>query len=162
MGPLTFAAIGIGTAAVLLIVLFLLMKARKSTQGRPWRRARRASGREMPGDVCGICFGTISKTDMTAKCSCGQAFHNTCAGPTGNCPYCGAPYGRLVVEAPDLEICPACGADVVGNVCTCGAVINRDGAFICECGGTLDVNDPVCGKCGKEYDVCMGRREKGA
>jgi hypothetical protein len=42
-------------------------------------------------------------------------------------------------------------------VCECGAVVNREG-FICSCGNMIDADDPVCKKCGKEYEVRSGRR----
>lgn len=84
-------------------------------------------------------------------------FHDACAEPIGACPYCEAPYSDLTAEVPDCIICPSCSSGVVGDVCVCGAVVNRGGVFTCLCGNALDVNDPVCGKCGTEYDVCSGR-----
>jgi len=152
------AAIAAGTAAVLIFVSILLVGTRRSAERNFAESAE--PHRNRADDVCGICFGIISKEDVIAKCGCGQAFHDTCAGPTGACPYCMTPYDGFVKETPDCIICPSCGNDVVGNVCGCGTVVCRDGTFTCKCGNTLDVNDPVCGKCGTEYDVCRGRSER--
>jgi predicted amidophosphoribosyltransferase len=43
-------------------------------------------------------------------------------------------------------------------VCRCGAVVNRNGTFTCACGSPLDVDDPVCRRCGTEYEVRRGGR----
>ena len=156
MDALTFAVISVCAAAAAVAALLILRNMRKEAAGKFPQRARRPSKKRQGEDVCGICFGPISKEDMMAKCSCGQVFHDTCARPTGKCPYCASPYGDLKVDAPDYVRCPACGSDVVGNVCSCGALVNRDGTFTCSCGTPVDVNDPKCRKCGREYDVARG------
>jgi len=152
MDGLTVAAIAAVAVAVPLAALFLLIRAKRDAD-----ECIHEVQRKTPGDVCGICFGAISKEDVIARCGCGQAFHDFCAEPTGACPYCETPYGDLLMVTPDCVVCPACGADVIGSVCGCGAVVNRDGTFTCRCGNRIDVNDPVCGRCGTEYDVCKGR-----
>jgi len=152
MDDLTVAIIVAAAVAIPLTALLLLFRAKRDVSGDAPAPLKKAAE-----DVCGICFGAVSKTDIVARCGCGQAFHDSCAGPTGTCPYCGTPYGDLVTDTPDCITCPACGSDVIGNVCRCGAVVNRDGMFTCRCGNPIDINDPVCGRCGTEYDVCKGR-----
>jgi hypothetical protein len=147
-------------AAVAVGTFLALRSIRKGTQksifGRPRRRP--AAVKE---DVCGICLGPVSKEDMIARCSCGRTFHDTCARPTDSCPYCGCPYNNLTIESPHCVKCPSCGSDVVGNVCKCGAVVSRDGTFVCACGNLLDASDPVCGKCGAEYELRSGNEDDG-
>ncbi|MCL2785815.1 MAG: hypothetical protein FWD81_01135 [Methanomassiliicoccaceae archaeon] len=155
MNDLMLAAIAAGTAAALLAVLLVLMRARKDSSG--FAENGRAPPKKRTEGLCGICFGAVSKEDILARCGCGQAFHDACAEPVGACPYCKAPYEELVRDTPDCVTCPSCGADVAGSVCGCGAVVNRDGTFTCGCGNALSVSDPVCGRCGTEYDVCKGR-----
>ncbi|MDR2867015.1 MAG: hypothetical protein LBV13_06430 [Methanomassiliicoccaceae archaeon] len=158
MDLLVFALLAVCAVAVLTVILFLILGKKKDAYRRFTGRVRRPRGRKTDGDVCGICFGMISKGDMVARCGCGQLFHDACAEPTGMCPYCRSSYDDLAVESPDCVICPSCGSDVVGNVCGCGAVVNRGGAFTCECGTPLNIDDPVCRRCGKEYDVRSGKR----
>jgi len=159
MDDLVFLAVGVGAAAAVLMMTFMLIRMRndmrnglpENVKATPERRAE---------EVCGICFGEIQRYEKVCRCACGQTFHDSCAGPTGACPYCKAPYGDLAVESRGRVTCPSCGSGVTGNVCGCGAVVNRDGAFTCVCGSPLDINEPVCGRCGREYDVCSGRRQK--
>ena len=156
MDSLTFAGMAAVAAAAMVVVLFLLFSTERGMYRNRKKRGRRPPAKAQ-GDVCGICFGTIANNELITKCACSQTFHETCARPTGKCPYCERPYDELTTESPDCVKCPSCDADVVGNVCKCGAVINREG-FVCTCGNGLDANDPVCGKCGKEYEVRSGRR----
>jgi len=143
-----------GFLAVSVAILFMLGRirrgTRKSISGRP---RKRPAGK----DVCGICLGTVSKGDIIARCGCGQIFHDACAKPTDTCPYCGRSYNEFTIETPHCVKCPSCGSDVVGNVCECGALVNRGGTFICGCGNTLDASDPVCGRCGAKYELHTGR-----
>jgi hypothetical protein len=155
MDTLTFAGMAAVASAVMVIVLVMIINAERS-MGKSTRKKARRPAAKAQGDVCGICFGAIKNDDTIAKCTCSQVFHEACAKPTGACPYCDRPYDELAIESPDCAVCPACGAEVVGNVCGCGAVVNR-GGFTCGCGAELDVNDPVCGKCGKKYEVRSGR-----
>ena len=145
------AALASGAVLIIFLVLYRMRKGAKGLAGRV-RRPPKKTG----DDVCGICFGSVAKEDVIARCGCGQAFHDTCAEPVGACPYCKTSYNELAKEAPDCVACPACGADVAGSVCGCGAVVNRDGTFTCRCGNSIDINDPVCRKCGTEYDLCKG------
>jgi len=155
----TFAAVAAVAAVILIAVLFLLIGTGRNVR-KDLARMRRKHPKRSSGDLCGICFGTISNDDMIARCACGQTFHDACARPTEACPYCERPYPELTVESPDCIKCPSCGKDVVGNVCVCGAVVNR-GGFTCGCGNSLDVNDPVCKRCGKKYEVRSGRDNRG-
>jgi hypothetical protein len=156
MDTLSFVGMAVIAAAVLLLVLVFLTSTERGLRNSMKKRPRRPPAKAQ-GDVCGICFGTIMNNDMIARCECSQIFHEACAKPTGACPYCERPYAEMSVESPDCVVCPSCGSDVVGNVCACGAVVNRDG-FTCGCGTKLDVSDPVCRKCGKKYEVRSGRR----
>jgi len=157
MDPGTFNIVVVVMAAAAIVVaavtFFALGKVRKGTQrsisGRP---RKRPAGK----DVCGICLGLVSKGDVIAECGCGQIFHDACAKPTGACPYCDSPYVGFKTESPDCVKCPSCGSDVVGNVCACGALVNRGGTFVCGCGNVLDASDPVCGKCGARYELHAG------
>jgi hypothetical protein len=156
MDTLTFAGMAALAATAMVIVLVLLVGTERNMRSNVKRGAQRPPAKAQ-GDVCGICFGTIMNDDVMTKCACSQTFHEACAKPTGKCPYCDRPYTELVTEPPECAVCPSCGSDVVGGVCGCGAVINRDG-FTCVCGNKIDANDPVCRKCGKEYEVRSGRR----
>jgi len=147
------AAAGVFIAVVILFMLIRIRKgAKKSISGRP---RRSPAGK----DVCGICLGTVSKGDMIARCGCGQIFHDACAKPTDICPYCERSYAEFAIESPHCVKCPSCGSDVVGNVCECGALVNRGGTFICGCGNALDASDPVCGRCGAKYELRSGHRD---
>ncbi|MCL2891065.1 MAG: hypothetical protein FWF40_04140 [Methanomassiliicoccaceae archaeon] len=157
-GTFTIAAVALATAAAVIVVcvFFLLGKVRKGTQRSiSGRQRRRPAGK----DVCGICLGHVSKGDVISECICGQVFHDACARPTGACPYCDSPYSEFRTESPDCVKCPSCGSDVVGNVCECGALVNRGGTFVCGCGNVLDASDPVCGRCGAKYELRSGRGE---
>ncbi|MCL2711772.1 MAG: hypothetical protein FWD37_00645 [Methanomassiliicoccaceae archaeon] len=158
MVSMLFAAAACGTVTALLIILLILLKMRTRTQRMLSRTKRRRPKKKPTADVCSICFGVFSKGDTIAKCKCGEMFHDACAQPTEKCPYCGCPYDEFTRDVPEYVQCPACGNDVVGDVCTCGAVVNRDGVFTCSCGSPLDVNDPICRRCGTEYDVRTGGR----
>jgi len=167
MDTLTFAAVSSAMIAIILIVLFLVIRTGSDTEklaqkvSKRERETEKNNEKKASEDICGICFGSITKADLIAKCACGQIFHDGCAEATGSCPYCERPYGDLKKEEPVCVRCPSCGSDVVGNVCKCGAVVNRDGVFTCGCGNVLTVNDPVCRKCGTEYEVRVGRDEVG-
>jgi len=101
---------------------------------------------------CEICYGKIDD-DPVAMCSCGRIFHDACAKPTGSCPYCGEKYENMEIREPERKRCPVCGRFLKGNICSCGAVIpKKDSTFICKCGNTVDVNKPVCKKCGAVYE----------
>jgi len=104
---------------------------------------------------CEICYGVIDE-DPIAKCTCGRIFHDACARPTGSCPYCAAPYEKMEVREPERSRCPVCGRFLKGNICSCGAVIpRRDDTFLCKCGNRVDVDKPVCRKCGAVYEAAM-------
>ncbi|MCL1904768.1 MAG: hypothetical protein FWG19_01420 [Methanomassiliicoccaceae archaeon] len=166
MDTLMFAAVSAAMVAIVLIVLFLVLRTRSDTDklaqdlAKRERETEKEKGKKTPEDICGICFGSVTKADMIARCACGQVFHDGCAEATGNCPYCERPYDELKIEEPVCVRCPSCGSDVVGSVCGCGALVGRDGIFTCVCGNVLNVNDPVCGKCGKEYEIRIGRKEE--
>lgn len=101
---------------------------------------------------CEICYGKIDN-DSVAICSCGKIFHSACAKPTGSCPYCGEKYENMNVREPERTRCPVCGRFLKGNICSCGAIIpNKDNTFICKCGGIVDMDKPVCKKCGAVYE----------
>jgi len=101
---------------------------------------------------CEICYGRIDD-DPIAICSCGKIFHDACAKPTGSCPYCGEKYENMEVREPERKRCPVCGRFLKGSICSCGAVLPRkDGTFICKCGNVVDMNKPVCKKCGAVYE----------
>ncbi|MDR0779001.1 MAG: hypothetical protein LBE48_06170 [Methanomassiliicoccaceae archaeon] len=158
MDSITFATVTIIALSVVLVVLFLILRVKNDMRTVSRRKIKKRSGKKASEDICGICFGKILKSEMIARCGCGNEFHDTCAEPVGTCPYCGCGYGSFEKDMPDYVTCPSCGSDVTGTVCECGAVINHDGVFTCGCGAELDVNHPVCKKCGKEYDVCSGKR----
>jgi len=140
----------------MITIMFLLLSTERGIHSDMKKKAQKPSAKAQ-GDVCSICFGTIKNDEMIAKCACTQIFHENCAGSVGKCPYCELAYDKFTIEQPECVTCPSCGSGVVGNVCGCGAVVNRDG-FTCGCGNELDVNDPVCRKCGKKYEVRSGRR----
>jgi len=156
----TDAAAVMAAAAIIIMVgtFIALRKIRKGTQTSisRWPRSRR----RRKEDICGICLGPVLTGDLVAGCTCGRTFHDACAKPTGMCPYCGCDYTDFTVESPCCVKCPSCGSDVVGSVCECGAVVNRDG-FTCSCGNGLDADDPVCKRCGKRYTVRSGRDNRG-
>jgi DNA-directed RNA polymerase subunit RPC12/RpoP len=158
MDPDTFTYVAIAMAAAVVIVIagtFLLLG--KAKEGMRKSLSRRQRKRPAGKDVCGICLGPVSREDVIAECGCGQIFHDVCAKPTGACPYCDSAYNEFKIESPDFVKCPSCGSDVVGNVCACGALVNRGGTFVCGCGNALDASDPVCGKCGAKYELRLGR-----
>lgn len=101
---------------------------------------------------CAICFGKIG-TNALSTCDCGKMFHDSCASPTGMCPYCGGPYSKMTVGEPKRARCPVCGRFLNESICSCGAVFpRRDGTLICSCGGSVDCSRPLCGKCGALYE----------
>ncbi|MDR0523180.1 MAG: hypothetical protein LBG62_01990 [Candidatus Methanoplasma sp.] len=101
---------------------------------------------------CGICCGEIGG-ERLSECPCGRVFHASCAGPTGRCPYCGAPFEAMESRDPSAPPCPVCGGDVEGSVCPCGAAYpRRDGFILCACGGRVDPSRPVCRMCGAAYE----------
>lgn len=151
------AAVIIG-AVLLTAMLMLVMKKDTKREIVIGTRGRRTSavsdtdqsdGRTVPqerkNETCGICFGVISEGDAVARCECGQAFHDTCAEPTGACPYCAKPYDDLEKEIPERVMCPVC-----------GVVINHDGTLVCKCGNIVAADENVCKACGAEYD-CKDR-----
>jgi len=101
---------------------------------------------------CDICYGMIEGYPM-AVCTCGKLFHAACAEPTGSCPYCKAKYEKMTIRSPERTQCPRCGELLRGNTCTCGAVIpGPNKTFACKCGNLVDVDKPVCKKCGAVYE----------
>lgn len=101
---------------------------------------------------CEICHGKIENEEL-AVCKCGKLFHRVCAEPTGTCPYCGTKFEEMTIREPERTRCPVCGRFVKGNICECGAVLPRkDNTFLCSCGNRVDVNKPVCKKCGAVYE----------
>ena len=100
------------------------------------------------GDVCDICFGDLE--GRTAVCTCGKTFHDSCALPTGSCPYCGAEYAAFVLREESGSRCLNCGRRVTGDRCRCGAIFPKDGKFVCSvCNAVVD--GLVCKKCGTKY-----------
>lgn len=101
---------------------------------------------------CEICYGKIESEEV-AICKCGKLFHRACAEPTKSCPYCGTPFTDMEIREPNRARCPACGRFINGSICECGAVLPRkDNTFLCSCGNRVDVNKPVCRKCGAVYE----------
>ncbi|MCL1979085.1 MAG: hypothetical protein FWG60_02875 [Methanomassiliicoccaceae archaeon] len=126
-------------------------------KGKPKRESTTFLDEKEDKRKCEICYGEIEE-DRVAICSCGRIFHDACAEPTGSCPYCGAGYKEMNVREPDRTRCPVCGRFLKGNMCSCGAVIPKnDDTFICKCGGEVDMNKPICGKCGAEYEFTTMR-----
>jgi len=151
MNDLLLAAAVITGAVLLTVMLVLIMRNDKKQAAvkrwRPGAAGKNENDNRTDADappeksnVCGICFGAISAVDTSARCKCGQAFHDACAQPTGACPYCKRPYDDLEKELPDCMTCPLC-----------GIVISRDGTFICKCGNIVNAGENVCGACGTEY-----------
>ncbi|MDN5357358.1 MAG: hypothetical protein AB7D42_00655 [Candidatus Methanomethylophilaceae archaeon] len=101
---------------------------------------------------CAICFGKIG-TNNLSTCNCGKIFHDSCASPTGTCPYCGGCYSDMTVGTPKRARCPVCGRFLNESICSCGAVFpRRDGTLLCECGNSVDCSRPLCGNCGALYE----------
>ena len=112
---------------------------------------RRDAAAKGSGDAgtCGICFGGLE--GRTAVCACGKAFHDSCALPTGSCPYCKAEYGTFSFREEAAVRCLNCGRQVTGGRCRCGAIFPENGRFECSrCGAVVD-DGLVCGKCGTRY-----------
>ena len=101
--------------------------------------------------TCGICFGDLGNT--VAECTCGKRFHETCAEPTGSCPYCKASYEKFKITEERRHRCPNCGRYPLGRVCKCGAVFPLDGALLCKCGSPVNMDTMVCTKCGLKYKL---------
>ena len=142
-------------AAVLLTVLFMLIRKKRNNAnnaaGTHSDRTERYAGR-----VCGICFGIIRTDETTAKCACGQEFHDLCAAPTGVCPYCKALYSDLVIETPKIGMCPICGTETADGVCACNGADNKKDIITCGCGNMLAAGAHVCKKCGREHNALSG------
>jgi len=101
---------------------------------------------------CEICYGELGCEDI-AVCKCGKMFHKACAEPTRTCPYCNTSFEEMTIREPQRARCPVCGRFVKGSICECGAVLPRkDNTFQCSCGNRVDVNKPVCKKCGAVYE----------
>ena len=123
--------------SVLAVVAFMIMSHRDD--------AKRSDN----AGKCGICFGDLG--GRTAVCACGKMFHDSCAQPTGSCPYCKAEYGSFSVRKESAVRCMNCGRQVTGDRCRCGAIFPEDGRFEClRCGSVVD-GGLVCGKCGAKY-----------
>jgi len=136
-------------AATAAIIRFYVKNAEK-------RHRRRHSTEFLDGgsgELCAICFGELGET--VSECGCGKRFHTACAEPTGSCPYCSRPYGTFKTLEEQKRRCPNCGRYPLGGVCKCGALLSRDGVFMCSCGTVIDRAEPTCTKCGKKY-----RRER--
>lgn len=100
---------------------------------------------------CAICLGKIG-TAPVSRCKCGKIFHDSCASPTGKCPYCGGRYSDMKIDEPERARCPVCGRFLTGSVCSCGSVFpKRDGTILCSCGNRVDCSRPLCGRCGALY-----------
>ena len=138
-------AIAIAVISVISLTAFALAVRNSGDMPSP-RESTKKLDDEIP--VCDICFGELDGD--TATCVCGKRFHDTCAKPTGSCPYCSAPYSEQRVEKAEW-VCPNCGRSPATPYCGCGAVLPWDGAFYCRCGRILDPLDPVCGACGSTY-----------
>lgn len=111
---------------------------------------------------CDICFDDIG-SEQVSECTCGKVYHTSCAEPTGECPYCGAPYASFRDPRPPRHVtCPRCGEVMGGNICSCGTVIpDSDGTFLCRCGDRASVDDAICRRCGRTFgsSVCAVRKE---
>jgi len=101
------------------------------------------------GDVCGICFGVLD--DIAVKCGCGRLFHRGCGESVGSCPYCAMPCSEFEDAGGERTRCPNCGRYVMGRECLCGALLMRDGFFVCSCGARIVPGESYCMKCGKGY-----------
>lgn len=102
------------------------------------------------GGTCGICFGELSEN--VKECGCGKLFHDTCAEPTGSCPYCNSPYADFKDADDERMRCPNCGRYTTGRECRCGALLLRDGRFVCSCGSAMARGERRCPECGREYE----------
>lgn len=141
------------TAVVLVIALLSMITSSKKYDNV---REVRESTDFLDGSQlkCGICFGVLD--GAIAVCRCGRRFHDSCAEPTGSCPYCDSEYGTFDVFAGSRMRCPNCGRYPLGNICGCGAVFPRNGRFLCVCGESLDEGDTVCRACGAAYVMKEG------
>lgn len=101
---------------------------------------------------CDICFDDIG-SETVSECRCGKTYHLSCAEPTGECPYCGAPFSDFKEPRPSRHIaCPRCGEIMNGNICSCGTIIpDPDETFLCRCGDRVSVNDAMCRRCGRTF-----------
>jgi len=99
---------------------------------------------------CDICFDDLE--GRIATCECGKRFHDSCAHPTGSCPYCSADYSEFDTFESDV-ICPKCGKQVFNSQCRCGAIVPNEGRFVCVCGSNINQENLKCRKCGKTYAV---------
>ena len=120
---------------------------------------RRGSTKKVDGGlpVCDICFDELD--GRTATCKCGKIFHDSCASPTGMCPYCSAPYSEFRTRESRFR-CPNCGRYPLTEHCKCGAILPKDKYFFCRCGAVIDPDNPVCESCGKTY-VLSNDKEHG-
>lgn len=105
--------------------------------------------------VCGICFGDIEE-GAVAECSCGRSFHDSCAEPTSKCPYCGSPYGQMLIREAKAARCHFCGKRMTTDICSCGTVCPfEDGTFTCACGAVMHMSLASCPECGARYEAVM-------
>jgi predicted amidophosphoribosyltransferase len=59
----------------------------------------------------------------------------------------------MVIRESARIWCPECGRPMKSGHCACGAVApGKDNTFICKCGNVVDVDKPVCRKCGAVYE----------
>ena len=115
-----------------------------------WRKRSTTKKVDEGPPKCDICFDDLE--GRIATCECGKRFHETCAQPTGSCPYCSTDYSEFTVSESNA-ICPRCGKEVFGSHCRCGAIIPSAGHLVCICGTKLDQENPKCGKCNRTYVV---------
>lgn len=143
----------LAVALVIIVVMVLALLIRSSRDDRESDGENGATGflDDDTGSNCGICFGELSEN--VKKCTCGRLFHDACAEPTGSCPYCGSGYEEFRDADDERMRCSNCGRYTTGRECRCGALLMKDGVFVCSCGSVIGVGETVCAECGREYET---------
>ena len=140
-------------ATVLIIVFTILLAAivisDKNGDLKPHQKGSTKKVDDSP-PTCDICFDDLD--GRIATCECGKTFHDSCARPTGSCPYCSTHYSRFTTAESRFR-CPNCGRFPLTAYCKCGAILSVDGHFICRCGKMIDPDDSICDGCGTHYLV---------
>ena len=138
--------------AIVIISFIPLATLRKPVRKRisEWRKKSTTKKVDEGPPKCDICFDDLE--GRIATCECGKRFHDSCAQPTGSCPYCSADYPRFDLFESDV-LCPNCGEQVFDSHCRCGAIVPTEGRFACMCGAMLDPENLKCRKCGRSYVV---------